>query len=56
LNQAITRVINAYAQLPLQRVWGSGKPYEVISKNRDERDCRDVAAAVHWARSQAGTR
>ena len=25
LNQAITRVINAYAQLPLQRVWGSGK-------------------------------
>jgi Tn3 transposase DDE domain len=26
LNQAITRVINAYAQLPLQRVWGSRKP------------------------------
>jgi TnpA family transposase len=25
LNEAITRVINAYAQLPLQRVWGSGK-------------------------------
>jgi TnpA family transposase len=25
LNQAITRAINAYAQLPLQRVWGSGK-------------------------------
>jgi TnpA family transposase len=25
LNQAITRVINAYAQLPFQRVWGSGK-------------------------------
>jgi len=25
LNQAITRVINAYAQLPLQQVWGSGK-------------------------------
>jgi TnpA family transposase len=25
LNQAVTRVINAYAQLPLQRVWGSGK-------------------------------
>jgi TnpA family transposase len=25
LNQAITTVINTYAQLPLQRVWGSGK-------------------------------
>lgn len=25
LNQAITAVVNAYAKLPLQRIWGSGK-------------------------------
>jgi Tn3 transposase DDE domain len=25
LNQTITTVINAYAQFPLQRIWGSGK-------------------------------
>jgi TnpA family transposase len=25
LNQAITAVVNAYAQWPLQKVWGTGK-------------------------------
>ena len=31
LNQAITRVINAYAQLPLQRVWGSASPPRLMA-------------------------